>query len=61
MIDNRDVPISVLKQHRGFQQFIKCLQQALADAREAYENTDANDFNRGRVAVLKEILNDLNE
>ncbi|PHM52092.1 MULTISPECIES: hypothetical protein [Xenorhabdus] len=59
MISNREVPITVLKQNKGFQQFIKCLQQALQDAREAYENTDANDFNRGRVAVLKEILNDL--
>lgn len=60
MIDSRRVALSTLKQNRHFLQFEECLQDALADARDMYENQPANDFNRGRVAVLKELLNDIN-
>lgn len=60
MIDGRKVALSTLKQNRHFLQFEQCLREALEDARNVYENQPANDFNRGRVAVLKELINDIN-
>ena len=60
MIDSRKVALSTLKQNRHFLQFEQCLREALEDARNVYENQPANDFNRGRVAVLKELINDIN-
>lgn len=59
MIDHTKVNLSQLKSNRGFQQFLACLETALEEARETYESSTASDFNRGRVAVLKEIISDI--
>lgn len=51
--------VSFLKTNPIFGELQKYIDQELEKERELYENSEANEFLRGRVSILKKLQNDL--
>lgn len=51
--------VRYLKVNPAFSILQEYMEGELAEAREQYENSEANEFLRGRVSILKKLVNDL--
>lgn len=60
MIEGKKVPWGQLRTRREFTLFVQELERVLQDEREAYEMSTASEYRRGRVNVLRELLEDIN-
>lgn len=59
MIDGKKVAFGKLRTDRAFQTFVQEVELALQAARDTYEEQPASEFLRGRVCVLRDLLNDM--
>lgn len=56
-----DISMTNLRKDKTFQALIGKLEEQLDKERTNYEDTSASEFNRGRVIMLRELLNELNK
>lgn len=59
LIEGKKVAFGQLRTRKEFQMLVSEIQNVLADERELYENTPASEYRRGRVNVLRDLLEDL--
>lgn len=59
MIETTKVPLGQLRTRREFQALVVQIQQVLDEERQLYENSPASEYRRGRVNVLRDLLDDL--
>lgn len=59
LLDTRKVAFGQLRTNQAFRALTAELEKTLAEEREAYENTPASEYRRGRVNVLRELLEDM--
>lgn len=53
--------LSGLRDNGTFKLFTEALHEHLAELRAEYEDSEANEFTRGKVQAIKEVLNLLSE
>lgn len=58
-LERKMVPLQALRRDPSFVKLIGVLEEQLAIERQEYETQEANEFTRGRVTVLKELIKEL--
>lgn len=55
-LSRTQINLSTLRQNAQFNKLVDLLKQELHDERMAYEDTEASEYQRGRVNMLKELI-----
>lgn len=58
-LERKALPLQSLRRDPGFMKLVAVLEDQLASERQDYETHEANEFTRGRVTVLKELIKEL--
>jgi len=59
LLDTKKVAFGQLRTNQAFRALTAEIEKTLAQEREVYENSPASEFRRGRVCVLRELLEDM--
>jgi hypothetical protein len=51
--------LSAMRGSAVFKDYVGTLEEALHDERERFENNDANEYTRGRISMLKDLLEEI--
>ena len=50
---------SAMRASAVFKDYVEILEESLHEERERFENNDANEYTRGRISMLKDLLEEI--
>ena len=51
--------LSAMRRSSVFKEYVETLEESLHEERERFENNDANEYTRGRISMLKDLLEEI--
>jgi len=51
--------LSAMRGSGIFKEYVETLEETLHEERERFENNDANEYTRGRISMLKDLLEEI--
>ena len=51
--------LSAMRGSPVFKEYVETLEESLHEERERFENNDANEYTRGRISMLKDLLEEI--